>query len=204
MPYPRTARRRGRRDSAAANSAPAAVHRPTLPSRIRCQSRIDSRTSGASGLGRNFEGPATNLVALHADEQRTEIALSEAIVPLALDDFEKNRPDQGLSEDLRQISAIGAVEQDAAFLQIGDRLSMPRQPLLEHLVVAIRRRRHEFQSARMKVIPCPEDVVGAQRHVLNALAPILLDEFLDLIHLAAAVFELRFIDGNANLAARGA
>src|ERR1700722_979521 len=100
MPFPRTALRRDCRDSAAVNSARAAERRPTPPSRIHCQSPIGSCTSGALRLRRNFQRPSTNLVALHAHEQCAEIALAEAVISLALDDFEKNGADQSLSENL--------------------------------------------------------------------------------------------------------
>ena len=58
--------------------------------------------------------------------------MPEAVIPLALDDFEKNRPDQGLSENLREVPAVGAVEQDAALLQIGD-LDILRQAMAKAL-----------------------------------------------------------------------
>jgi len=63
-------------------------------------------------------------------------------------------------------------------------------------------RRHELQAIGVQPVPGTENIVGAQRHVLYALAPILLNEFLDLIDLLAALLELRLVDRDPDLAAR--
>ena len=59
---------------------------------------------------------AANLVELDGLEQRLEVALAEAIVALALDDLEEDRPDHILCEDLQQQARVGIggpVDQDA-------------------------------------------------------------------------------------------
>src|SRR5579862_1892013 len=145
---------------------------------------------------------AADLILLHAHEQRAEVALSEAIIPLALDDLEENGADERAREDLQQIASVCAVDQDAALPELLDRLAVPGQPLLEHLVIRIRRWRHEREATCVQRVPGGEDIRGMQRDVLNALAMILLDELLDLIDLTAALFGLRLIDRDADLAAR--
>src|ERR1700682_1780769 len=78
---------------------------------------------------------------------------------------------------------------------------MAGNAFIQKFVIGIRRRRHELQSIGVQPIPGAQDIVGTQRHMLYSLAPVLLDEFLDLIDLPAVRVELRFIDRNSNLAA---
>ena len=75
---------------------------------------------------------AADLVQFHALEQGLEVALAEALVALALDDLEKDRPEGVLGKDLQQQAlALGrrAVEQDAVGAMSspwpGTRASMP-------------------------------------------------------------------------------
>jgi hypothetical protein len=49
---------------------------------------------------RRFQDATPNLISLHADEQRFEIALTESIVAPAIDDLEKNGPDESVGKDL--------------------------------------------------------------------------------------------------------
>src|SRR6478609_4901753 len=77
---------------------------------------------------RRSEDAPANLVELDALEERLEIAFAEALVALALDDLEEDRPDHVLGEDLEQQAlSFGrrAVHQDAAFLELRDALLMP-------------------------------------------------------------------------------
>src|SRR5580658_10004151 len=78
---------------------------------------------------------------------------------------------------------------------------MAGDSVLQHLVVSIRRGCHELHPLRMQSVPGVEDIVRAQRHVLNALAPVLLNEFLNLIDLIASALVLRLVDGNADFSA---
>src|SRR5207249_1124894 len=131
-----------------------------------------------------LERAAPDLVALQRFEQGLEVAFAEALVALALDKLEEHRPEQGLREDLQQqaLAAVmrGAIEQDAAALQLGDVLAMARQALLEHLVVDVVRRGHDGNAGHLQAVDAREDVVGEQRDVLDALAVELHQEFLDL------------------------
>src|SRR6476661_3172407 len=76
---------------------------------------------------RRSEDAPANLVELDALEERLEIAFAEALVALALNDLEEDRPDHVLGEDLQQQALSlgrGAVHQNAPFLQLWDALVM--------------------------------------------------------------------------------
>ena len=78
---------------------------------------------GLSCALRRLEHAAAHLVALERLEQRLEVAFAEAVVALALDELEEHRAEQRCSrEDLQQQARLaacgGAVEQDAARLQL--------------------------------------------------------------------------------------
>src|SRR5260370_7234826 len=79
---------------------------------------------------------------------------------------------------------------------------MAGNAFIQKFVIGIWGRRHELQPIGMQPIPRAQDIVGAERHMLYSLASVLLDEFLDLIHLPAVRVVLRFIDRNSNLPAR--
>src|SRR3954470_8586809 len=88
------------------------------------------------------EDAAAHLVELDALEQSLEIALAEALVALALDDFEEDRADHVLGEDLQQQALTfrgRAVHQNAALLELGDALLMALDALRQHLVISVRR-----------------------------------------------------------------
>src|SRR5579872_3784229 len=108
-------------------------------------------------LARALQHAAPDLIPLHAHEQRAEVALAEALVAATLDDLEEYGADERAREDLQQIAPVCAIEQDAALLQLLHRLSVARQPLLQHVVVRIRRGRHEREPAGVKLIPGRED-----------------------------------------------
>src|SRR3546814_12788517 len=88
-----------------------------------------------------LERAAANLVEFHRFEQRGEIAFAEPFVLLALDEFEEDRADHRLAENLEQQPRIAlggrTVEQDAARFQFVNRLSMPRPALGAHPVLGI-------------------------------------------------------------------
>ena len=92
-----------------------------------------------------------DLVELDAFEQRLEIALAEAFVALALDDLEEDRADHVLGEDLQQQAlALGrrAVDQDAALLELGGRLAMAFDALVDQLVISVGRVLERNAAAR--------------------------------------------------------
>src|SRR5438105_367233 len=81
----------------------------------------------------------------YRDEQRLEIAFAKAVVALALDEFEKDRPDRIRRENLQQhlcVAAIDhalAVDQNAVALQPSDVLAVPGQPRVDLFEIGVRR-----------------------------------------------------------------
>src|SRR5580698_10246462 len=148
---------------------------------------------------RDLQNAPPQLVALHADEQRAEIALTESVIAAPLDDLEENGTDQCLGEYLQQEASLGAVQQYAALADLLDIRAVPGHPLFQHLVIRVRRGRHELDAVGVQPVPGRQDVIRAQGDVLNALASILLDELLDLIDLIAPILCLRLVDGDADL-----
>src|SRR5258706_8997090 len=68
-----------------------------------------------------FDDAAADLVALERFEERLEVAFAEAFVALALDEFEEDRAELRLREDLQQQPLRPlrrAIHQDAAHLQL--------------------------------------------------------------------------------------
>src|SRR5260370_1616171 len=93
---------------------------------------------------------ALDLVLLDGLEERLEVALAEAVITLALDEFEKDRPDHGLGEYLQEDARHAAVDdplaidQDAVLLQPIERLGMARKPPAGAVRVDVGRGRHEL------------------------------------------------------------
>src|SRR5437763_3965794 len=54
------------------------------------------------GADSALQHAAPDLIELDRFEQRTEVAFAEALITLALDDLEEDRPDDGGREDLEQ------------------------------------------------------------------------------------------------------
>src|SRR5687767_255679 len=70
---------------------------------------------------------APDLIALDGFEQRAEVAFAEALVALALNDLEENRPDDVLRENLQQHALVllwVTVDQDAAAAQLVEAFAM--------------------------------------------------------------------------------
>ena len=143
---------------------------------------------------------AADLVELDRFEQGAEIALAEALVALALDDLEEDRADHRLGEDLQQQpAALGrrAVDQDAVGAPARSRSSpWPGSARVDLLVVGVGRvlERHALRAQRLDRLV---DVAGAERDVLDALAVIGREIFLDLRLVVGAL-----VDRDADLAAR--
>src|SRR5882762_5209538 len=146
--------------------------------------------------GCRFQDAAPYLVELHRLEQRLEVALAEALVAFPLDDLEEDRADGGLGEDLQKQPAAGtAVDKDLALLEFRDRLAMVRQALLDHLVISVRGV-EQLHARGAQLVDGGIDVRGVQRDVLDALAVILLEVFMDLRALVRGL-----VDRDADLAA---
>src|SRR3954465_265502 len=83
---------------------------------------------------------ALYLVELDRFEQCLEIALAEALIPLALDDLEEDRADHILREDLEQeaLARLGrTVDQDAALAHLLDRMAVAGHALIDHVVIGV-------------------------------------------------------------------
>src|SRR5688572_4480466 len=123
-----------------------------------------------------------DLVEFDGLEQCLEIAFAETLVALALDDFEEDRTDHVGGEDLQQHALIrraAAVDQDAALLELGDVLVMPGNALFDARVIGVGRVL-ESHAATAQHVDGAIDVLGAERDVLDALALVLAQVFLDL------------------------
>src|SRR5579859_4523176 len=159
---------------------------------------IGRRDDIASGL----QHAAADLVEFQALEQRLEIAFAEAIIALALDEFEEDRAQHVLREDLQQQALAlgrGAVDQDAALAHFLDRLAMAGQALVDQVEIGVDGVL-QTDTVGGQLVDGLVEVRAAQGDVLDAFAIIGLQEFLDLVELA--VIALRFVQGNADLAAR--
>src|ERR1700761_1962926 len=83
---------------------------------------------------------AADLVELQALEQRLEVAFAETVIALALDEFEEDRTQHVLREDLQQKAlpfGRGAVDQDAALAHLLDRLAMAGQALVDQVEIGL-------------------------------------------------------------------
>ena len=98
-----------------------------------------------------------------------------------------------------RVTVLGrSVEQDAALLQFGDRLAMAGQAFLQHLVIGRGRRGHQRHARRADPVKTRDKIVADESDMLNTLAIIGAQIFLDL---AAAGFAF-LVQRNADLAVR--
>src|SRR6185503_7508608 len=140
---------------------------------------------------------AAHLVELHRLEQRLEVALAEALVPFPLDELEEDRPELVLAEDLQEQLARSSVDQDLALLQLGQALAVPRDALVDQLIVGIEGV-EELDAARAQRVHGLEQVLRAHGDVLDALALVAVEVLGDLPRLLVALL----VDRDADLAAR--
>src|SRR5580704_11269195 len=152
-----------------------------------------------SSFALRLQHAAADLVELDRFEQGAEITLAEALVAAALDDLEEDGPDHRLGEDLQQQpGALGrcAVDQDAVGGQALQVLAVTRQARVDLLKVGVRHglERHPLGLQRLHRFV---DVGSAERDVLDALAVIGREVFLDLRLVVGAL-----VDRDADLAAR--
>src|SRR5690606_34392019 len=106
--------------------APAATNRPRLSG---------SRSSVSKDA-------ALDLVAFDGFEQRCEVPLTEALVALALNDFEEQGSNHGLREDLQQqlfLRLSIRVDQELVLLHALQVFAVARHALLDHFVIRIGR-----------------------------------------------------------------
>src|SRR6266436_5360380 len=138
----------------------------------------------------HLQHAAADLVFLDRFEQRLEVAFAKTIVALALDELEEDRPDRVGGENLQEhlgVAAVDhafAVDQNAVALQARDVLAMLRQPRIDLLEIGGGRRRHERQAGGAQGFDGLVDVLGAAGDVLDALAAIYVEIFLDLAGIA--------------------
>src|SRR4051812_8635606 len=119
----------------------------------------------------DLDHSAADLVELDALEQRLEIAVAEALIALALDDFEEDRAEHVLGEDLKQDALLAdiAVDQDAVLAQPLEILAMVGDALVHQFVIGLDRVL-QLDAAATQPLDGVEDVGRRQREVLDALA----------------------------------
>src|SRR5260370_25578093 len=159
----------------------------------------DSSTWLLRGL--HLQHAAADLVFLDRFEQRLEIALAETVVALALDEFEKDRPDRVRRKNLQQhfgeaaIDDTLAVDQDAVLLEPRDVLAMSGQSRIDLLEIGVGRRRHERQAGGTQAFDGRKDIAHSAGDVLDAFSALHLAIFLDLAGLTGIL-----VDRNPDLA----
>src|SRR5690606_39245193 len=140
-------------------------------------------------------------------EEGAEVAFAEALVALALDELEEDRPEHRAGEDLQEHARHGAaaladlhgalaVDEDAVLLQPLHVLAVAGHARIHLLVIGGGRGGHEGQAVRPQALDAPVDVTAAAGDVLDAFALVVLEVFLDL-----ALVVDRFVDRDADLAA---
>src|SRR5580704_5212165 len=83
---------------------------------------------------------AALLIQLDGFEQRLKIPFAEALVALALNDFEEDRADGIFGENLQQDPAlVAAVDENSATLKLRHRFDVTLDPRIDAFVVGLRR-----------------------------------------------------------------
>ena len=88
-----------------------------------------------------------------------------------------------------------AVDQNTVALQPRDVLAMLRQPRIDLFEIGVGRRRHEREAGATQCLDGLVDILGAAGDVLDALAAIDVEVFLDLAGVARVL-----VDRNPDLA----
>ena len=91
----------------------------------------------------------------------------------------------------------GAIDEDAALAQRGERLAVAGQAVVELVVVGAGRRRREFEIERPEVVERGVEIVAGQRDVLDALAVVRPEVLGDLAFPVLAAF---LVERDADLA----
>ena len=142
------------------------------------------------------------MLALDGFEQRLEVALTERLRALAVNDLIEQRRAvrHRLGEDLQQIALVVAVHQDAEVGQHFDVFVNLAHAIRQHVVV---RSRHaeERDAPRLQAADGVHDVLGLHGDVLHARAP---EELKVLVNLRLLLTGGGFVDGklHASVAAR--
>src|SRR5262245_37251290 len=129
---------------------------------MRAKRAMPKRRAYASA---RFQYAAADLVEFDGFEQGFEIALAEAFIALPLDELEEDRADRVLAEDLQQQAltlARRAVDQDAAFAELLDRLAMPRQAFVDEVEINFDGVL-QFDMAFAQAIDNGVEIVGSER-----------------------------------------
>src|ERR1700676_3216113 len=161
----------------------------------RGASRNDEVSSATLRRVLHLQHAPTNLVFLDRFEQRLEIAFAKAIVALTLDEFEEDRPDRIGREDLQQhfgVAAIDhafAIDQNAVAPQALNIFAVLRQARVDLLEVGFGRGRHERQADVTQALDGRVDILRAAGDVLDALAAIDVEIFLDLAGIAGVLVD---------------
>src|SRR5439155_8333355 len=137
------------------------------------------------------------LIKLDRLEQRLEVPLAEGFVAFPLDELEEDRPELVLAEDLQQELAGPAVDQDLALLQLGEVLAVPRDALVDELIVGVEGV-EELHPARAQRVDRLGQIARPHGDVLDAFAVIGVEVLADL----AALLVAFLVDRDADLAAR--
>src|SRR6266542_4511997 len=165
--------------------------------RYRLERKARMRFPGI-GLGSALEHASADLIELDRLKQRAEIALAEPLIALALDQLEEDRADGRAGEDLQQHFVLRrrAVKQDPILLKTRGVLAMAGQSRRKRVVIGVRRvlEHHVALSHRLDR---RVDVGRPQRDVLDALAAVVDQVFLDLALVVRAL-----VDRDPDLAAR--
>ncbi|VXC50053.1 hypothetical protein SPHINGOT1_10354 [Sphingomonas sp. T1] len=134
--------------------------------------------------------PTPDLVEFDRFVQRLEVAVAEPLITLALDDLEKDRPEQRFGEDLEEQPLLTdiAVEQDPVAPQPLEILAMVRHALVDQFVIGLDRVLQPH-AARAQFLDRRVDIVGGQREMLDAFAIIIADELLDLAVVVLALVQ---------------
>jgi hypothetical protein len=158
---------------------------------------------GHCSLIRGAKHAASDLILFDRLEQCFEIAFTKPVITLALNELKKDRAYGSLTETLQQylgeasLHHAFAINENAVLLQSSDVLAMTRQAAIDAVVIEVVRCRHESYLVRQKRFDGVVQVMRAQRYVLNAFAPVLLEIFFDLAALARV-----FVDRDAVRAAQ--
>src|SRR5689334_16391339 len=149
-----------------------------------------------TGTSASLQDPPSHLIKLNRFEQGFEIALSEPLIPLPLDELEEDRAELVLGEDLQEQHPGLAVDEDFSLPQLADIFSMARDALVDELVVGVDRV-EKLHAPGAHGVDRAWQVARGERDVLDALAVVAVEVFLDL----ARFFPAFLVDRDADQAA---
>ena len=125
------------------------------------------------------------LIHLDALKERLEVASTEALMVVPLNDLDKDcRPIlEGLGEDLEQVTVIVVIDENPQLLEDVDvffDLHLGALESLAQLAVIGVRNVQELGTSVPKVLDALDDVVRPESNVLNSGCAVVIDVFLDL------------------------